>query len=528
MKTIKNKNITNLKFKKKINKIDKLKDCIVSTNIDENFNIMSQIYNQSINTDIIFRKFNFEFNDQIYRCFLVMIDGLSARDSINDFVLKPLMQNKEKNINIPVDTFVENFLIYQNSVKRQTNIQKIIESINMGDTAIFIDTLDIAFVCDAKQYEHRTVSSPLNETVIKGPQEAFVESIRANTSLLRKLLNDEALVFESISIGEKSKTTCMIGYISDIANPKLIKKVKERLNNVSIDYLFDSGQLEQLIEDHPFMSFTQIISTERPEKVASHLAEGRICIIVNNSPYVLVVPCTFWDLFHSPEDYNMKFQFSNFIRLIRIIAYAFSLFLPAVYIAITSYHVDLLPTDLLFSIAAVKETIPFPLIIEVLIMELSFELIREASARMPGSVGSSIGILGAVLLGQASVDANLVSPILIFIVAITGICSFATPNYSLALGFRFIRFMYIILASFMGFLGILFGLILHLIYICSLSTFDIPYMILFSNYQAKPFRDGIAISPIWLDSFRPPFLKPLDKRKSSDISRKWVKRKDVN
>ena len=528
MRIVKNKHINNLKYKKKINAINNIKNSNVSNNIDTNFNIMSQIYNHTINTDIIFRRFNFEFNNKIYRCFLVMIDGLASRDSINDFVLKPLMKNKSNNVNIPLDNYVENFLIYQNSVKKETSIENIIESINTGDAALFIDTLDIVFICDAKQYEHRTVSSPLNETVIKGPQEAFVESIRANTSLLRKLLNDESLVFESISIGEKSKTTCMIGYISDIANPKLLEKVKKRLNNISIDYLFDSGQLEQLIEDHPFMSFTQIISTERPEKVASHLSEGRICIIVNNSPYVLVVPCTFWDLFHSPEDYNIKFQFSNFIRLIRIIAYAFSLFLPAIYIAITNYHVDLLPTDLLFSIAAVKETIPFPLIVEVLIMELSFELIREASARMPGSVGSSIGILGAVLLGQASVDANLVSPILIFIVAITGICSFATPNYSLALGFRFIRFMYIILASFMGFLGIFFGLILHLIYISSLSTFGIPYMILYSNYQAKPFRDGIALAPIWLDSFRPPFLKPLDKRKSSDISRKWDKRKEVN
>jgi len=505
----------NEKFKKK------LKEQNIFTDINKNIEYIKKVYESEINTGIIFREFDINYNNKLYKGCIVFIESLSDTEGINNFILKPLMIN-DIFIQNKLDEAILGTLLLQFDIKNENSFSSIIDKINSGFSVLFVDTLDSVFVIETKKYEHRGIESPKNEISLKGSQESFVESIKSNVSILRRLINNENLVLEQIVVGKRSKTTCMIGYISNIANPKIVNEVRRRMQNISVDFLLDSGQLEHLIEDHPFLTEPQILSTERPDKVASHLTEGRVCIIVNNTPYVLVVPFTFWDFFHSADDYNLKFQYANLLRLVRIIAYVCSLFLPALYIAITNYHVDLLPTDLLFSIAAIKEGIPFPLIVEILIMEISFELIREASARMPGSVGSSLGIVGAVLVGQATVDANLVSPILILVISLTGISSFATPNYSLGLSFRILRFAYIFLASISGLLGIALGIVIHLIILCGSYTFNIPYFASFGEYQKKPFRDGIVLFPSWLNSFRPPFLKTLDNTKSEHISRKWI------
>ncbi len=508
-------------LRKKFKKIEKLKKTCISNNLQDNINMFKEIYSPKITIGTVFREFELSLNNNSYRCCAIFIEGLSDSDSINDNILKPLMIKQYNFDNLDLAQAIEDKILLQGNIDNKEKIEEIVIDINAGNCALFIDTLSHCYICDVKQNEHRTISTPINEVAIKGPHSGFVESIRANTALLRKVVNDENLMLEKIEIGKRSNTTCLMGYISNIANPKIVDDVRNRLKNISIDYLLDSGQLEQLIEDHPLLTMPQTISTERPDKIASHLSEGRVCIMVDNSPYVIVVPCTFWDLFHSAEDYSIRFQHATFIRLIRLVAYFCSIFLPGIYVALTNFHVSLLPTDLLFSIAAIKESLPFPLLIEILVMEISLELIREAGARMPNSIGSSLGIVGAVLLGQASVDAHLVSPMLILVVAITAISSFATPNYSLAFTFRILRFVYIILAAFMGFLGILFGAITHLVILCSVYSFGVPYMVGFNRYNKNPFTDTVVLAPNWLDEFRPPFLNPLNLRKTSHIARQW-------
>lgn len=371
----------------------------ISTNVFENKKILEELYDIKLNADIVFRDFSMTFNNKKYACLLIFVEGLTDSDSINNFILKPLMLEKpEFHNNIQLYDFVKNEILSQGNIREQNTFEEIVKNINYGYSALLIDTLNTCYICDTKKFEHRTIDKPVNELVVKGPHESFVESLKSNVSILRRLVNNENLILEKTYIGKKNKRTCIMGYISNIANPNIIDKVRKRLQGISVDFMLNSGQLEHYIEDHPMLFEPQILSTERPDKVVSHLTEGRICIIVDNSPNVLVVPFTFWDFFHSSEDYNIKFQFANFLRLIRLVAYFFSLFLPAIYIALTSYHIYLLPTDLLFSISAIKEQIPFPLLVEILVMELSFELIREASTRMPGSIGSSLGIVGAVLL----------------------------------------------------------------------------------------------------------------------------------
>lgn len=250
------------------------------------------------------------------------------------------------------------------------------------------------------------VEKPNNEIVIKGPHEAFVENIRTNTSMIRRIANTESLVIENIEIGKITKTKCAVCYLADITNNDLIAEVKYRMNNLEIDSLLSSGQLEQLISDSNNLSVPQVLATERPDKATSYLLNGRVVILVNGSPYALIAPAVFNDFLSSPDDKNLKPLFANFLKGIRILAAFLTLLLPGLYIAITSFHQELLPTELLFSILASRENVPFPSFVEIFLLEISFELIREAGLRVPSPIGPTIGIVGALVLGQAAVSAR--------------------------------------------------------------------------------------------------------------------------
>ena len=302
-----------------------------------------------------------------------------------------------------------------------------------------------AFDIDVKGFKQRDVSTPNNEIIIKGPQEAFVENIRTNTSQLRRVVNNENLVIENIEVGKLSKTKCAVCYMKNIANQDLVAEVKYRINNLEIDSLLSTGELEQLIEENHKYSIPQILSTERPDKATKYLYGGRVVVLVNGNPYALIMPATFIDFIASPEDTNLKFQFANFIKFLRLLAILITLLLPGLYVAVATFHQELLPTELLFSILASRENVPFPIIFEILVMEISFELIREAGLRVPSPIGPTIGIVGALVLGQAAVSASIVSPILIIIVAITGIASFAIPDFSFGFHLRLLRFVFLIL-----------------------------------------------------------------------------------
>ena len=274
-------------------------------------------------------------------------------------------------------------------MKKVSTFKDTFSSVNIGDCALFVDSLDVAFVFDVKGFESRSISEPKNEIVVRGSQESFVEKLRTNTSMIRRLISNENLIIENTSVGKVSKTKIAICYIKDIANNDLVAEVKYRINNLSIDSIISSGQLEQLIQDNNSL-FPQIIASERPDKAANHLLEGRVVVLVNGSPYSLIMPGVFIDFLSSPEDVNLKFQYSNLLKIIRIIAFIITLFLPGLYVAISNYHTELLPTELLFTIAASRNTVPFPIIFEILLMEISFELIREAGLRVPTPIGPTI------------------------------------------------------------------------------------------------------------------------------------------
>jgi len=506
---------------------------MVSTEIKKNLNHLKIKYNSLINSDIVFRNFIININNTNLKAFLIFIDGMVNTESINDSILKPLLlknsiQMIEKNHSsrklnsFNLKKFIYKKLIPQNSISTEKDFDIIYKKINSGYAVLFIDTINIAFCIETKQIKGRTNSKPQNETIVRGAQEAFVENIRINTGLIRKTINNENLIIENLSIGKITNTSVAICYMANLTNDDLIAEVKYRIQNLKIDSLISSGELEQLITDNKTI-YPEIIATERNDRTCNYLLAGKIAIIVNGTPYALIVPAVFTDFLSSPEDFNLNHYYGNFMRIIRGIAFFFSIFLPGFYIAITTYHQELIPSELLFAIAGAREGIPFPIIFEIILMEISFDLIREAGIRVPSPFGQTIGIIGALVLGDAAVSANIVSPILIIIVAFTGICNFAIPDFSLSFSLRILRFAYIFLGYAAGLLGIATGFFIHFSYLLTLTSFGISYFtphIPFSVFSKNIYYN---LKPIWKREYRNEYLNTKNPLSEEHISMKWKK-----
>lgn len=508
---------------------------------DVNLEYINVRFNTLINSDIVIRKFTLSARNKQYKAFIIYIDGMSDPDLISNYILKPLMlknsansfegiqtkvisEVKTNNITVRkikkfnISDYITECLIPQNDVRQTNKFDDIVEAVNSGNCALFVDTLDVAYNIDVKGFSQRSLDTPNNEMVIKGSQVGFTENLRTNTSLIRRYVNNENLVIESLNIGTLSKTPCSICYLKNVANSDLVNEVHYRLSNLKIDHLTSSGQLEQLIQDDKRFSFPQIISTERPDKTTNLIFDGRVAIIVNGSPYILIAPATFSDFLVSPEDLNLKHQYSNFVRFLRFAAYIIAILLPGIYMAITNFHQELIPTELLYAIVSSRENVPFPILFELLLMEFSFELIREASVRVPSPVGSTIGIVGALILGQAAVEASIVSPILIIIVALTGICSFSIPDFTLSFHSRTLRFVFTILGALVGFLGLAAGLIVYMLILSDIKSFGVSY---FQNI----FKRGLILSPAWQRETRASFLHTKRPKEQDEISMAWKYKK---
>ena len=501
----------------------------VFKNINENLNFVKVKYNSLISSDIVIRKFLLNCNGKKYRAFILYIDGMVDTKILNDSILKPLMiknlntisQNFNlENSSLSLENYIESCLIPQNSIKQQTYFEDLFNGVNSGNCALFVSTLNIAFDIDIKGFKQRSISKPENEIVIKGSHEAFVENLRTNTSFLRRLTNNENLVIENVKVGKITKTNCAVCYIKNIANDDLVLEAKYRLNNLCVDSLLSAGELEQLLTDTNFLGIPKILVSERPDNAVKSLLQGRVIIIVNGSPYALILPAVLIDFLTSPEDTNLKTIFANFLKIIRIISAFFALFLPGLYIAITSFHREIIPTELLFSILSSRQSVPFPIILEILMMEISFEIIREAGLRVPAPIGPTLGIIGALVLGQAAVSAGIVSPILIIIVAITGISSFAIPDFSFSFHLRFYRFAFIILGFLSGFLGIGVGIFVYLTALYDLESFGVPYT---SPYAPaiNSKNNHFLLSPIWKREYRAPYWSSKREKRQNKISMKW-------
>ena len=345
----------------------------VSNDIKKNLEYIKKTYNYPDNGDLVIREFKVVAKDENLQAFIVLFDGMVNSNIVDSHILKPLMllsnvevKGKDKDLAL----YIKNHLISHTQVKMTNKINDIIEEVNFGGAGLFIDGIDSAFMCDVKGWVQRQVDRPITEIVIRGPQEAFTEGLRMNTALVRKTLKDENLIVENFKIGKRSKTPCALLYIKDIANESLVEEARRRLKNINVDFIFDSGELEQLLEDSTFLPSPQMLATERPDRTANMIAQGKLAVIMHGSPFALIIPITNSDLLHSPEDAYVRFPYSNLFRFVRFVAVVLSLLLPGLYVAITNFHHEMIPTDLLIAIESSREAVPFPSVMEILMMSL--------------------------------------------------------------------------------------------------------------------------------------------------------------
>lgn len=357
-----------------------------------------------------------------------------------------------------------------------TTIEDAALGILIGDAILFVDGYAGALKIPDKGYPNMGVGESDTEKVVRGSNESFTESEKANTALIRKRIRSTRLKVKEFKVGVRSHTNVALVYIEDLAQPKLVEDIYNRLNAYEIDGVLDSGVMEQLAEENWCSPFPQLQSTRRPDRAAMSVLEGKVVVLVDNSPLALLLPADVNSFLKTTDDYYNRFHMATFARIIRYVSAFFSLTLPGLYLAVTNFHTQILPTPLLLSFWQARIGVPFPAALEVLLMELSFELLREAGVRLPGAMGNTIGIVGGLIIGQAAVDANLVSPIVVIVVAFTALCSFAIPNEEFAFSFRILKFVLIGLSAWLGFFGFLIGLFGVLVHMAALKSFDIPYL----------------------------------------------------
>jgi spore germination protein KA len=492
----------------------------ISKQIKVNIDFINTSFNAKENMDIIIREFKISGK---YKAFLAFIMGMADRDIINLSILRPLLTNnklEDVNDECQLDTILQS-IIEVNKTKKITDKNEALSEILSGNTIVYVDGCDYYITAETKGFDKRSVERPQIEGVVSGPQEGFTETLRTNITLIRKSIKNNDLVTEFIKLETRNKTTCAIMYIKGLTNPAIISEVKRRIESIKADYISGDGIIEQYIEDSPYSLFPTILSTERPDRAVSHLIEGRVAIIVEGAPSAKIVPVTFASFMHSPEDSFMKWQYGTVMRFVRFAALAIATLLPGLYVAITNFHQEMIPTELLIAIAKAKENVPFPVVVEVLLMELSFELIREAGIRIPGLVGNTLGIIGALILGQAAVEANIVSPILIIVVAVTGLSNFALPNFPFAFAIRIIRFIFIFSGALLGFYGITISFLMIICIMLSMKSFGVNYFAPIAP-RTRTSRDFFIKHPIWKQEYRPDFVNALDDKSKPKVSRAWT------
>jgi spore germination protein len=500
----------------KDNSEDKKMQTKIDPDLNKNINVLKEIFKDV--DDIIFRRIECGQNQKI-KMEVVYVDGMTNKEAVSEYAIESLMSNLnlselEKNPDKELQGLIAKTSISLSEVKAILTIEESVDKMLSGETILFIDTCTKAVMLSSRGWPMRGISEPSAETLLRGARDGFNETMKVNLTLIRRRIRDPKLKIKYMQIGNRTKTDIAVLYIEDIVNREVLDAVQKRLKDIDIDAVLESSYIEELIEDDNFSPFPQVENTERPDAAASALLEGRVVITVDNTPSVLLAPAIFTAFMQSSEDYYERWLSSCMIRLIRYIALPITMLLPAMYVAITAFHPNMLPTKLALYVAASRANVPFPAFVEAFIMELVIELIREAALRIVGPVGSTIGLVGGLVVGQSSVEAGLITPLAVIVVALTSIASFTIPSYNFSTSLRMIRFAFILLAGTMGLFGISIGLCLLIVHLCTLKSFGIPYMTPFSSFveNKKDLKDTIIRHRIHDLVHKPQYLKSKKER----------------
>lgn len=452
-------------------------------------------------TDIIVRKMTLGLSHRLPVNFLYL-DGMVDTNFIQEFLIPSLMHVEDEAGSTETLAAADHFLKeIGNAILVSTNVQYVVELTEVyqlilsGYTIILIEGIPQAIAANTAQWKERSIQESDSQTVVRGPKEAFTENIRNNTTLLRRKIKSPNLWIETRELGSTTKTSVAIMYLHGTVDIDVLSELRSRLDQVDLPNILESGYIEHYIQEKGYSPFPTIYNTERPDIVAAALIEGRIAILVDNTPFVLIAPAIFVHFMQSPEDYYQRPDVSSLIRLLRYITVFISLLAPSLYIAITTYHQEMIPSDLIISLAAQREGIPFPAFVEAFMMETTFEILREAGIRLPKAVGQAVSIVGALVIGQAAVEAGLVTPGMVIIVSLTAIANFTFPAFNMGLAVRMLRFGFMILASTFGLFGILIGLIILLLHMSNLTSFGVPYITPITLFQRGNSKETIIRFP---------------------------------
>ncbi len=468
----------------------------ISPRLEKNLEALRIRLNSS--SDIVISRFDFG-SQKKNKGALVYVDGMVDKDLLQKNILQPLMldsigsSTKDQAGLEDIDGLERN-LISIGARLKICLMSELLDRLLNGETILLVEGSGAALAIDEKKWESRGVDDPQTENIVRGSREGFTENLKVNTVLLRRRIKDPDLCFETIQVGARTKTDVCIAYLKNKAEQKLTDDIRKRLKSIHTDAILESGYIEQLIEDSPYSVFSTVANNEKPDKVAAKILEGRVAILTDGSPFVLTVPMLFIESFQAAEDYYSRTLYSSFNRAIRFASYIISILAPAIYVALTVFHQELIPTQLLISVAAGREPVPFPAVLEAALMLLTFDILREAGVRLPKPVGSAVSIVGALVLGQSAVSAGLISPLMIIVVAATAISSFVVPSQIDSS--KLLRYIFLAIAGLAGGFGIIMGLLVCLVYLASLRSFGTPYLFPIAPFSFKDLRDTFIRAPL--------------------------------
>lgn len=451
--------------------------------------------------DVTFRTF---FIGSHTEAVLLYIEGLSDTKQIENNVMETLMDDQSSFSTIHKTVKEKLHVLDAKEIHTFTDC---ITYVSTGYPILMLQHEDCALALGLVKTKKRPIEEPEAESVVRGPREGFIEDIKTNISLIRKKISTPTLKMQSFKVGSYTKTEVVLAYIEGKADKQVLEKLKTRINQIGLDGVLETGYIEGFIKDHPYSPFPQLLTTERPDVAASNLLEGRIVILVDGTPFILVAPVSFYSFIQSPEDYYFGFLIGSSVRLLRYLFIFFSVTLPSIYVAILTFHQEMIPTTLLITIASSREAIPFPAFVEAIMMEVTFEALREAGLRLPKQIGAAVSIVGGLVIGQAAVQAGIVSAPMVIVVSLTGIASFLVPRYSQGIALRLLRFPIILLAGTLGLFGLMLGIMTIGIHLCKLTSIGIPYL--------PPLRNGA-----WKDVFVRASWQSLQKRSLHDSNQK--------
>ncbi|MBE5100302.1 spore germination protein [Bacillus aryabhattai] len=433
---------------------------------------------------------------------LIYLSSLIDKDLIHEHILYPLI-NSDEYTKMPSPS------VTIGKVESSNNWNDIEVKIFQGESILLIDGQTEAMILGTPGWPQRAIEDPQLETSLKGAHIGFGETSERNIALIRRYIPNRQLKIKEMTVGSRSRSKVSILYLEDVVNPELLQELKNRIEQIHVDFILNTGELEQFIEDNPYSPFPQFISTERPDAAASHIFQGRMIVMVDGSSAVLVTPVTLISFFQNVDDYGSRLLSSNFIRLLRVVSFFIAILLPSLYISLISFNYELIPIKILLNIGKYRSEVPFPPFIEALIMEISLEMLREAGVRLPAPIGQTVGIVGAIVIGQAAVQAGIVSNMMIIVVSSTAIASFIIPNYDMSSAIRLLRFPMMLIASWFGIVGIVIGLMTIIGHIISLESLGTPYASPFAPIRFPEWKDTFIRFPLWKMVNRPSSAKPV-------------------